>query len=349
MNAEPFRLGTRGSDLARRQAETVERTLADYRYDVEIVEVTTTGDRISDDLIHRLGTTGAFVRDLDERVLSGDLDAAVHSLKDMPTEMPEDLIVAAIPPRNHPHDVLVTREGTSLDDLPAGATVGTGSLRRRAQLGNARGDLSVVPVRGNVDTRVATLLAPHLRDERVALDEDAVDAWEADRSGLERRALDRETDVELDALVLAAAGLERLGLDGEVSTVGLPIEQFVPAAGQGAIAVTMRDEEPADNVHRLLDDPSSRVAATVERTVLAGLGGGCIAPIGVNAVVQGEMVHTRVQVLSSTGDEVIRTTRDLPVETYLDAAEELVAELIDQGADDLIETAVAEAATAGDK
>lgn len=341
MNGGSFRLGTRGSALARRQAKTIERVLTDHRYDVEIVEVSTEGDRIRDDLIHRLGKTGAFVRDLDERVLSGELDAAVHSLKDMPTEMPDDLVVAAVPSRTAPHDVLVTTDGTELAALPADAVVGTGSLRRRAQLLHVRDDLTVQPIRGNVDTRVRKLLGPHLRRTRDELDEDERDEWLAARSDLERSALETDEDAVLDGLVLAEAGLDRLGLLESVATVRLPIDSFVPAAGQGALAVTMRDEESADTVNRLLDDPPTRVAATVERTILAGLGGGCIAPIGVNAVVQGEAVHTRVHVLSLDGSDVVRTTRDLPVESYLEACNELVDDLEEAGAAELIEEAVA--------
>lgn len=341
MEEGPFRLGTRRSSLARRQAATVERVLDDHRYDVEVIEVSTAGDRIRDDLIHRLGKTGAFVRDLDERVLDGELDAAVHSLKDMPTETPDGLVVAAVPSRKTPHDVLVTPDETALDDLPATATVGTGSLRRRAQLHNARDDLRVEPIRGNVDTRVGKLLGPALRETREGLDEDEREEWEAELTELETRALETEADEPFDALVLAEAGLDRIGLLDAVGTVRLPLDQFVPAAGQGALAVTMRDEEPAEEVHRLLDDPPSRVAATVERTILAGLGGGCIAPIGVNAIVQGESVHTRVQVLSLDGEDVVRTTRDLPVESYLDASQDFVADLEEVGAADLIEAAVA--------
>lgn len=341
MDEGPFRLGTRGSDLARKQTEIVERTLSDHRYDVEIVEVSTEGDRIRDDLIHRLGKTGAFVRDLDERVIDGELDAAVHSLKDMPTEMPDELVVAAVPSRTSPHDVLVTPDGGELADLPADATVGTGSLRRRAQLLKARDDLTVEPIRGNVDTRLAKLLGPHLRAERDELEEDEREDWEAELSALEARALETEPDTTYDALVLAEAGLRRLGVADHVGTSRLPIDGFVPSTGQGALAVTMRDEDEAETVHRLLDDPPSRVAATVERTILAGLGGGCIAPIGVNAIVQGEVVHTRVQVLSLDGDEAVRTTRDLPVETYPEACEEFVADLTEAGAAELIERAVA--------
>lgn len=334
---EPFRLGTRGSALARRQAELVREGLERHRIDVEIVEVTTAGDRLSDDRIQQLGRTGAFVRDLDDRVLDGELDAAVHSLKDMPTEMPADLIVAAIPERTTPNDVMVTPTGVDVDELPQEARVGTSSLRRRAQLLQERPDLDIVAMRGNVDTRIEKLLGPHLRSERDEIeDTDEREAWIAERTTLEQSALERDVDAPVEAIVLAAAGLERMGLAREISHVRLPLDGHVPAPGQGAIAVTMRDQDPAREVHRQLDHPPSRVAATVERVVLAELGGGCIAPIGIHAVVQGEIVHTRVQVLSSGGEETIATNRDLPVEQHVEAATELAQELADQGAAEMI-------------
>jgi len=143
-----LRLATRGSALARRQASLVKEALEDRRYEVELVTVETTGDQIRDELIHRLGKTGAFVRELDERVLEEDLDGAIHSMKDMPTEQPEELVTAAVPERGEPGDALVTPDGATLEELPAGATVGTSSLRRRAQLLSERADLAVEPCAG---------------------------------------------------------------------------------------------------------------------------------------------------------------------------------------------------------
>lgn len=343
MGEEAFRLGTRGSALALRQAGAVKETLAANRFDVELVEVTTAGDRVSDELVRRLGRTGAFVRDIDERVLAGELDGAVHSLKDMPTEMPEELIVAAIPERARAHDVLVTPDGRTLGELPSDATVGTSSLRRAAQIRRVRPDVAVEPIRGNVDTRLAKLLAGHLQRERAAIaeaDEDgALENWLAERDDLERRALDRDVETEYDALVLAAAGLERAGLTDAAPLVELPLDRFVPAPGQGANAVTMRDTEPAERIHRHLDHPPSRVAVTVERTVLSSLGGGCIAPIGVNAIVQGEMIRTLAHVLGRDGEQVIEMSRELPVKTHAEAAIELAEDLAEEGATELIAAA----------
>ncbi|RQG93989.1 hydroxymethylbilane synthase [Natrarchaeobius chitinivorans] len=353
-----LRLATRGSALARRQASLVQEALEERRYEVELVTVETTGDQIRDELIHQLGKTGAFVRELDERVLEGDLDGAVHSMKDMPTEQPAELVTAAVPERGPPGDVLVTPDGSTLEELPEGATVGTSSLRRRAQLLSERSDLTVEPLRGNVDTRLEKLLAPALQGEhqdRTEADEErkantgdeefepefdrTVDDWFDDLSELERRALGREVETDYDAIVLAEAGLERSGLSHSVDFQSLPTQSFVPAPGQGALAVTARDGETAREIQSAIDHPRSRVETTVERTLLAELGGGCIAPIGIYAILQGEYVHTRVSVFDRDGEESVLTTRDLPVETHADAARAFAADLADRGADELIERA----------
>ncbi|ELZ21732.1 porphobilinogen deaminase [Haloterrigena salina JCM 13891] len=353
-----LRLATRGSTLARRQASLVEEALEDRRYEVELVTVETTGDQIRDELIHRLGKTGAFVRELDERVLEGDLDGAVHSMKDMPTEQPLELVTAAVPERGPPGDVLITPDGSTLEELPEGATVGTSSLRRRAQLLSERPDLEVEPLRGNVDTRLEKLLAPSLQEEHQgrteaekerkenAGDDDyepeydrTVEEWFDDLSELERQAMEREVETEYDAIVLAQSGLERSGLAHYVDYQELPTGTFVPAPGQGALAVTARDGETARDIQSAIDFPRSRVETTVERTILAELGGGCIAPVGIYAVVQGEYVHATVNVFDRDGEESVEGSRDLPVETHAEAAREFARDLADRGAADLIEAA----------
>ena len=375
------RLATRGSTLARRQAGNVAEALEGRRHEVDLVTVETTGDQLREELLHRLGTTGAFVRDLDERVLDGDVDAAVHSMKDVPTEVPESLVTAAVPERASPADVLVTPEGSTLEALPEGAVVGTSSLRRRAQLLATRPDLEVEPLRGNVDTRIEKLLAPALqaeRDERGgdesgdadgdgkpaaggykptyddngggADGEDGADGddetagesledWLAGLAEIERRALEREVETAYDAIVLAEAGLERSGLADQVACQRLPPTDFVPAPGQGALAVTAVDGETAETIRTAIDHPRSRVETTVERILLAELGGGCIAPVGIYAVLQGEYVHASVQALSRDGEEAVTASRDLPVETYPQAAREFAAHLADRGARELIDAA----------
>ena len=349
---ETIRLATRGSDLALRQARRVADALESRRRDVELVEVETTGDAVRDELIHRLGRTGAFVRSLDEKVLDGEVDAAVHSMKDMPTEFPSELVVAGVPERAAPGDVLVTPDGTELSSLSEGATVGTSSLRRKAQLLADRPDLDVRPLRGNVDTRVEKLVAPSLQAEHERRldaeerDEDeegptydrSPDEWFDDLAEFERRALGRDPDTEFDGIVLAEAGLERIGLLDAVEYHRLP-KGFVSAPGQGALAVTARDGETAATIQKLLDHPRTRVETTAERTVLGTLGGGCVAPVGIYAIVQGEYVRTTVRVLSQDGTEAIEATRELPTETHPEAARTFAEELAERGASELIRQA----------
>ncbi|EMA69200.1 hydroxymethylbilane synthase [Halorubrum distributum] len=381
---ETLRLATRGSDLALRQAETVREALSSRRRDVELRQVETRGDQIPDELIHRLGKTGAFVRALDEEVLAGDADLAVHSLKDLPTEEMDDLVVAGAPERAPSGDVVVQPDGLGIEDLPAGSVVGTGSLRRGAQIRAARPDLTVEPIRGNVDTRLEKLLAPGLQAEHerrliasgeesaLTAEEDgdgdgaegeesdgdagdagdeefelSVEEWFDSLSDLERAAMERQVETEYDAVVLAEAGLRRSNLFHEVETTRLPREEFVPAAGQGAIAVTASDPDVIEAIRDAVDHPRTRVAVTVERTVLGELNGGCVAPIGVSAMVQGEHVHVRARVLSTDGTEEVADTRDLPIRSHATAAAEFAADLADRGADDLIAEA-REAAETGE-
>ena len=348
-----LRLGTRGSDLALRQASTVKERLDDRRFSVELVEVETTGDQLREELIHQLGTTGAFVRSLDEKVIGDDLDAAVHSMKDVPTDQPEELVVAGVPERESAADVLVTPDGTTLSDLPEGATVGTASLRRGAQLLAERPDLTIEPLRGNVDTRVEKLLAPSLQEEHAerveseeSEDEDdteefdqTVEEWFNGLAEVERRALEREVDTEYDAICLAEAGLSRSGLLHHLEYERLDPTAFVPAPGQGALAVTTVDGDLAEGLQDVLDQPRTRVETTVERTILAALGGGCVAPLGVHARLQGEVVTTDVRVLSQDGTEEIAATRDLPVDRHAEAATTFAEDLAARGAADLIEQA----------
>jgi len=381
---DTLRLATRGSDLALRQAGTVRDALSSRRRDVELRRVETRGDQIPDELIHRLGKTGAFVRSLDEEVLAGDADLAVHSLKDVPTEGMDDMVVAGVPERAPSGDVFVHPDGLGIEDLPSGSVVGTGSLRRTAQIKATRPDLVVEPLRGNVDTRIEKLLAPGLQAEHerrliasgeasamtaeeggvsdegeegdgesAETDADAesdepevdeefettVEEWFDSLSDLERSAMERKVETEYDAIVLAEAGLRRSDLFHDVPTTRLPREEFVPAAGQGAIAVTATDPDVIEDVRSAVDHPRTRVAVTVERTILGELNGGCVAPIGVSALVQGEHVHTRVRVLSTDGTEEVADTRDLPIRSHAKAAESFAADLADRGADDLIAAA----------
>ncbi len=263
-----LRLGTRGSSLALWQADwmaTLLRSLADGP-EVEIVRVKTLGDTDRSTRLSEMGSTGVFTKALEDALLDGRVDLAVHSLKDVETTLAPGTTLGAFLPREDPRDALVTADGATLLELPDGARVGTGSLRRTAWLLRARPDLEVVPVRGNVPTRVGKIQGEGL-----------------------------------DAVVLAAAGLKRLGMEEHISEF-LDPERFVPAPGQGIVAVQIRADDPATQAHvGRVDDPVSRAAAEAERAFLAHLGGGCLLPVGAHGTLDRERVHLRGALSSVEG------------------------------------------------
>lgn len=299
-----LRIGTRGSELARWQANWVATRLAELSSaDVELVPISTRGDRQQSGPIGEIGTLGVFTKEIQKALLDDAIDVAVHSLKDLPTEVPPQLALAAVPERESPFDALVCREATSLEDLPQSARVGTGSQRRRAQLWHRRLDLEMLDIRGNVDTRLGKL-----------------------------------RDGQYDAIVLAAAGLKRLGLSSQISRV-FPPEEMLGAVGQGALGIEARaDDERTREVLAVLDHRPTHASVQAERAMLAALRGGCLAPIGGWGRVDENSgrLHLSGVVLSADGRRRIEhhATADL------DAAEELgrrVAEaLIAQGAHELI-------------
>ena len=251
---QPLRVGTRASALALTQTEQVAAALAAVGLQVEVVRISSRGDTDPSPLVElagRMSGTGIFTSALREALLAGEIDVAVHSLKDLPVETPDGLVLAAVPPRADSADLLVTLDGRGLADLPAGARIGTGSPRRAALLRAARPDVEVVAVRGTVDTRLGLL--------------------EGENGG------DR-----LDAVVLAAAGLARLGR--KVSAQRLVAPVMLPAPGQGALAVEMRADHPALAAVAALDDVQTRACVCAERAVLARLGAGCTAAVAALAV-----------------------------------------------------------------
>ncbi|MFF1836106.1 hydroxymethylbilane synthase [Streptomyces sp. NPDC058231] len=306
----PLRLGTRRSKLAMAQSGLVADAVSEVTgRAVELVEVTTYGDTSKEHLA-QIGGTGVFVAALREALLRGEVDFAVHSLKDLPTAQPEGLVLAAVPQREDPRDVLVARDGLAFEQLPSGARIGTGSPRRMAQLNayaRSHGlDIETVPIRGNVDTRIGFV-----------------------RSG------------ELDAVVLAAAGLSRLGRTGEVTDF-LPVDTVLPAPGQGALAIECAATS-ADLAAALaeLDDPYTRIAVTAERALLAALEAGCSAPVGALAdlLVDGQAVNElrlRGVVGYTDGSSLVQMSTTGPVPTSLDDAaalgRELAAEMLAKGA-----------------
>jgi hydroxymethylbilane synthase len=301
-----LRLGTRASELARTQSGLVAELLsARTGRDVMLVPVRTEGDATAAPLAS-LGGTGVFVSALRDALLAGEVDLAVHSLKDLPTAPADGIALAAVPPREDPRDVVVARDGLTLGELPAGSRVGTGAPRRVAQLEALGLGIELVGVRGNVDTRIAKV-----------------------HHG------------ELDAVVLARAGLARLGRLDEVTEVLDPI-QVLPAPGQGALAVECRasDTDLVELLATTLDDPHTRAAVECERVVLAGLEAGCSAPVGALAEVvegdDGEELWVRAVALSLDGALAVRRSASGSASDPLAVGRALVAEMVADGAHDLI-------------
>lgn len=298
-----LRVGTRASALARSQTDTVIAALADLGLKAEAVHVVTHGDRSMAPLT-QIGGTGVFVSALRDALLAGDIDVAVHSYKDLPTAPAPGLVVAAVPVREDPRDVLVARGGLTLGELPAGSTIGTGSPRRAAQIRALGLGVELVPIRGNVDTR-----------------------------------LNKVVTGELDAVVLARAGLSRLDrLD--VVTETLDPLQVLPAPGQGALAIECRASD-GELTERLaaLDHADSRAAVTAERALLAALEAGCTAPVGGLADIAegdaGPELFLRGSVTAADGSDAVRLSATGPVNDAEAIGRRLAADLLADGADEL--------------
>ncbi|HJR40416.1 MAG TPA: hydroxymethylbilane synthase [Nocardioidaceae bacterium] len=302
----PLRVGTRASLLARTQSGHVADALrAALDREVVLVEVTTEGD-ITSAPLSSLGGVGVFVSALRDALLRGDVDIAVHSLKDIPTYPTEGITLAAVPLREDPRDVVVARDGLTLGELPAGSRVGTGSLRRSAQLHALGLGLEIVDIRGNVDTRIGKV-----------------------------------TSGQLDAVLLARAGLARTGRLDAVTEVLDPL-QMLPAPGQGALAVECRSEDEflVDQVRVALDDTRTRSAVTAERIVLAALEAGCSAPVGALAEIaegeHGDELWVRAIALSSDGAAAVRKSATGTPDDAVGVGQRLAAEMLEEGADTLI-------------
>lgn len=277
MGARALRLGTRRSLMATTQAGQVAQMITDRTaVAVELTGVTTYGD-VSREELATIGGTGVFVNALRQRLLDGEVDLAVHSLKDLPTGQPEEITLAAVPVRDDPRDALVARDGAKLADLPERARVGTGSPRRAAQVLAIRPGLSCVPVRGNADTR-----------------------------------LRKVADGEVDAVVLAYAGLARIDRLDAVTQI-FETEEMLPAPGQGALAVECRaGDTRTRELLAAVDDPASRAAVTAERSLLAALEAGCSAPVGAHAAGT-ETLHLRAAVLAADGRGAVRLSTSGPI------------------------------------
>lgn len=298
------RIGTRGSALARWQAEFVRAGLAGYGVEAELTIIRTSGDRDGQSSLRVIGGKGVFTKELEDALIDGRVDLAVHSMKDMPTSVPAGLEIAAICEREDVRDALISRDALKLNQLPAGARIGTSSLRRQAQLLHYRSDLEMVDMRGNVDTRLSKLARG-----------------------------------DYDAVVLAKAGLDRLGRAGQIGEILAP-EICLPAAGQGAIGVEMRSGEPelAGAVRKLNHAPS-QLAVEAERAVLASLESGCQVPIGAWCRMESGALRIDACVLSPDGSEAIRESRTGSPDNATALGRSVGAALVERGAGRLLRLA----------
>jgi hydroxymethylbilane synthase len=270
-----LRIASRGSQLALWQAHHISALLRERGHEVELEIIKTTGDKITDVALAKVGTKGMFTKEIEEALAEGRVDLAVHSLKDLPTELSPGFEIAAITTRENPRDVFCSNKYTGIEDLPQRARVGTSSLRRQAQLKAVRPDLDIHPLRGNVDTRLRKLEAG-----------------------------------EYDAIILAAAGLNRLGKTQLVRQV-ISAAVMCPAAGQGALGIEIRAGDTITREHlSFLDDPAARATTTCERALLNKLGGGCQVPIGAFAEVRNGRLHLEAIVADPDGTKVLRESRD---------------------------------------
>lgn len=304
-----LRIGTRGSALALWQANHVKDKLAElHGVQAELVRITTSGDRFQSASLAQIGaeagTKGVFIKEIEDALFAGKVDLAVHSMKDVPTETPRGLVFSAIPKREDPRDCLISRDGRVLKDLLAGARVGTSSLRRQAQLRHHRPDLDVMDVRGNVDTRLKKLDAG-----------------------------------EFDAIVLAMAGIKRLGLADRVTQV-FDEDLILPAVGQGALGIETREgDEPTSRLVAALDDKETSACVTAERALLRELQGGCQVPLGAWGRMRGGELHLEAAVFSAAGSESVRRDESGSPDEAAAIGIRLGRALIEAGADRILRLA----------
>jgi hydroxymethylbilane synthase len=301
-----LRIGSRGSQLAFWQAYHISALLRERGHEVELEIIKTTGDKITDVALAQVGTKGMFTKEIEEALAGGRIDLAVHSLKDLPTELSPGFEIAAITTRENPRDVFCSRKYQNIEDLPRRARVGTSSLRRQAQLKAVRPDLDIYPLRGNVDTRLRKLEAG-----------------------------------EYDAIILAAAGLNRLGKTELVRQVISP-QIMCPAAGQGALGIEIRAGDAITRQQLLfLEDAAARATTTCERALLNKLGGGCQVPIGAFAEVRDGRLHLEAIVADPDGSKVLRESRDGTNPVQL--GESVGETLLQRGGDAILEAVYGQA------
>jgi hydroxymethylbilane synthase len=302
--ASELRIGTRGSQLALFQANWVKDQLVRTHPELKVtlIKIKTTGDKIQDAPLAKIGGKGLFVKEIEEALIQRRIDLAVHSIKDVPTEFPKSLHLSVITKREDPRDVLISRNGKALKDLPQGAKIGTSSLRRQAQLLHFRSDLELISLRGNLDTRLKKLIT-----------------------------------MNLDGIVLALAGVKRLGLEERISEI-IPINISLPAIGQGALGIETRmDDRGVEDQIRFLNDPHSSTAVTAERAFLKKLEGGCQVPIAAFAQKVGSTLQIDGLVGTIDGKRLIRHHLEGPVEEAEPLGTQLAEILLAKGAKEILD------------
>ncbi|WP_448588554.1 hydroxymethylbilane synthase [Thermocrinis sp.] len=294
-----IRLGTRKSKLALWQANFVKEKLEALGCQVELVPITTTGDKITSAPLAKIGGKGLFVKEIEEALLRGEIDLAVHSLKDVPMVIPKGLTLSAITERENPYDVLLSKEGSRLEELPSGAIVGTSSLRRQVQIKRRRRDLVVEVLRGNVDTRIRKL-----------------------------------EEGKYSAIVLAYAGVKRMGLEERITQV---LEDFIPAVGQGSLAIeTREDDQRVINLVKHLNHEESYLRAICERAFLRELEGGCQVPIGAFAWIEKGRINIKGFVSDLEGERFIEGMEEGKVEEAEEVGKLLAKRLLERGGRDIL-------------
>jgi len=299
-----LRIGTRGSQLALFQANWVKDQLVRTHPDLKVtlIKIKTTGDKIQDAPLAKIGGKGVFVKEIEEALIQERVDLAVHSIKDVPTEFPTGLHLSVITKREDPRDVLISRDGKTLKDLPHGAKIGTSSLRRQAQLLHFRSDFELIPLRGNLDTRLKKLKA-----------------------------------MNLDGIVLALAGVKRLGLKEKITEI-IPTDISLPAIGQGALGIETRmDGEEVESQIRFLNDQDSSIPITAERAFLKKLEGGCQVPIAAYARTIGATLQIDGLVGTIDGKRLIRHHMEGPAEKAESLGTELAEILLGKGAKEILD------------
>jgi hydroxymethylbilane synthase len=296
-----LRIGSRGSQLALWQADHISALLRQRGHAVEIEIIHTTGDKITGVALAKVGTKGMFTKEIEEALAAGRVDLAVHSLKDLPTELSPGFEIVAITERQDPRDAFCSLQYSKIEALPQGARVGTSSLRRQAQLKAIRPDLDIHPLRGNVDTRLRKL-----------------------------------EQGEYDAIILASAGLKRLGKTELMKHI-IPCEIMCPAAGQGALGIEIREGDTATReTLKFLEDPAARTATTCERALLNRLGGGCQVPIGALAELRDGKLHLEAIVADPDGTKILRESRAGSIDSPEELGSLVAEALLRRGGDKIL-------------